>query len=115
MHIDIRSRGFKLTNAFKLHVQRRLGFALDRFAERIGSVTLRLRGVSSGRGSDDKQCIVEVKVIPIGTVVIAECRADAYVAVDTATDRLGAIVGRLLKRCKRGHTASIRHLRPAMR
>lgn len=110
MRIEIRSCGFKLTDTFKLHVKRRLGFALDRFAERIGSVTVRVRDVNAGRGGDDKECIAEANVIPLGRVIIGERCADAYMAVDRATDRLGASVSRVLKRAKSGRTASVRYL-----
>ncbi len=112
MRIDIRSRGFTLTEAFKFHVNRRLRFALDRFSERIGSVTVRVREVSAAHAGDDKDCIVEVNVIPLGRVVIGERCPDAYVAVDRATDRLGASVARVVKRAKRGRSASIRYLEP---
>ena len=111
MRIDIRSCGFKLTDDFKVHVQRRLGFALDRFAERIGSVTVRVRDVNAGRGGDDKQCVVEVNVIPLGRVVIGEQSGDPYVAVNLASDRLAARLGRVLKKLNGGSAASIRHLK----
>ena len=38
MLIEIRAKGFALTDGIRLHIERRLGFALDRFTPRVRTV-----------------------------------------------------------------------------
>ena len=111
MDVRIRSREIPVTEALRLHVNRRLSFALDRFANRIGTVTVRVRDLNGPRGGRDKCCRMELKLSPLGRVVIDERADDLLVAIDKATDRLGASIARLLKKTRHMKT-SIRYLNP---
>ena len=109
MKLEVRSRGYKLSEALQLHIERRIEFAIDRFAHRVSSVTARVTCRKNGRTNQDQLCTLEVHLIPFGTVVIEERNADLYTAVDRAADRLGAGMARLLKRAQPDRSKSIRH------
>lgn len=110
VHLQIHSRGLRVTDATRMHVERRLNFALDRFSGRVGSITVRLCDLNGPRGGRDKSCSVELNVIPLGRIVIDERADSVSAAIDMATDRLGTSMARLLKRARRGRSSSIRHL-----
>lgn len=109
MKLDVRSHGFKLTEALQLHIERRVAFAVDRFAYRVASITVRVACRKNGHASQDQLCTLEVHLIPFGSVVIEERNADLYTSVDKAADRLGAGIARLLKRTQPDRSKSIRH------
>ena len=109
MKLDVRSRGFKLSEVLQLHIERRIEFAINRFAYRISSVTVRVECRKNGHASQGQLCTLEVHLIPFGSVVIEERNADLYTAVDKAADRLGAGIARLLKRTQHDRSKSIRH------
>ena len=60
MNVQIRTRGIPVTEGLRSHVERRADFALDRFAERVTSVTVRFADANGHRGGVDKVCRVEV-------------------------------------------------------
>jgi len=109
MTLEVRSRGFKLSEALQLHIERRIEFAIDRFAHRVSSVTARVTCRKNGHTNQDQLCTLEVRLIPFGSVVIEERNADLYTAVDKAADRLGAGIARLLNRTQPDRSKSIRY------
>ena len=111
MHLQIRTQGVRLTEVLRLHVNRRLNFALDRFTDHIRSVTVRVRDLNSTRGGHDKFCSIELNLIPLGRTVIQERATTLFAAIDRATDRLGTSIARSLKRTRRSKHAQ-RHMNP---
>ncbi len=94
MKIHIRERNIEVTEDLRAHVERRLGFALGRFGERIGRVVVRF---ADADGHLDRRCQIEVGLRP--TIVRVEDRdADLFAAVDHAADRLSRSVARALER-----------------
>jgi ribosome hibernation promoting factor len=93
VRIQIRERNLKLTGDLRAHVERRLGFALGRFAARIGRVTVRLSGT---RGAD-KRCEIEVGLLP-KSVTVEDTDADLFAAVDHAARRVSRSIARALER-----------------
>jgi len=98
MELEIRSRGFELTEALRTHCERRMGFALDRFAEKLGTVRVRLSDENGPRGGVDKRCRVLIAVRGAGAVVLEENGEDLYRALDRVADRTEQTLLRVLKR-----------------
>ena len=98
MNVQIRSRGIPITDGLRSHVERRASFALDRFAERVTSVTARFEDTNGPRGGVDKTCRVEVALRGARTVRASDSHADLYVAIDGALHRAARGVSRALHR-----------------
>jgi ribosome hibernation promoting factor len=98
MRVEIRSKDLHLAEALRVHLERRLLFALGRFDGRIRRVTVRLADVNGPRGGVDKRCHVSLMLSPGGNVVLEEKNADLVAAIDRAADRLGHAVARKLHR-----------------
>lgn len=111
MHLRIRTRGFAFTEALSEYIKRRIKFAVDRFDGRIRSISVRVADLNGPRGGDDKACIIELVLVPDGTVVIHETASEIHVAVDKACDRVGRSIGRLLKKARATRTTSVRSLK----
>ncbi len=97
MKIHIRGRNVELTEVLRTHVERRLGFALGRFGERIGRVLLRFSDTNGHRGDVDKRCEIDVGLRP-RSVRVEQTDADLFVALDRAADRASRSVARALER-----------------
>ena len=82
------------------HIQRRLSFALGRFAARIRKVRVSVGDLNGPRGGVDKRCRVAIVLIPTRTIVIEERDSNIYVAIDRVGDRAGTCIGRRLKRLR---------------
>lgn len=107
MKLDLRSRGLSLPPDMREFVDRRLRYALGRFADRVRAVQVRLEDVNGPRGGRDIQCKVEARLHPRGSVLVAETRRDPFVAVAHAAGRVSHAVSRRLTR-KRGRPAGAR-------
>jgi ribosomal subunit interface protein len=98
MNVQIRTRGIAMTEGLRSHVERRASFALDRFAERVTTVTVRFDDSNGPRGGVDKVCRVEVALRGSGPVRASDTHSDLYVAIDGALHRASRGVARALHR-----------------
>jgi hypothetical protein len=64
MKIQIRKRRVEVSDALRAYVERRLGFALGRFGDRLGPITVRFSDVNGHRGGVDKRCQIHVDFMP---------------------------------------------------
>ena len=95
--IQIRKTVVDMTDALRTHLERRLGLALSRFADRIGTVFVRLsHAAGDGRGSH-KRCQIEVGLRP-QRVKVEDTDADLFAAVNHAADRVSRTVAHALER-----------------
>lgn len=94
MKIDIRTRGFALTDAIRDHVERRLRFALARADAYVRQVTVHLADIEGSRGGIEKRCRVRVRLKPGVDLLVEDTEAELYAAVDRAADRVGRSVVR---------------------
>jgi ribosome-associated translation inhibitor RaiA len=98
VNVEIRTRGFSLTPGLRTYVERRVEFALDRYAERIARVRVTVADVNGPRGGEDKSCRVEVRLRGGRAVRTAVVDADAYAGIGVALHRAGRAVARSLQR-----------------
>ena len=100
MQVDIRARGFELTEGLRQHTERRLDFALGWANYDIRKVAVRLFDINGPRGGEDKCCRIQVTLPNAQDVVIEDTEADLYLAIDRAAERLENSVARRLERQK---------------
>jgi putative sigma-54 modulation protein len=101
MQLEIRGRDVDITNTLRDHIERRLGFALGRFAQRIKRVLVCVGELNGPRGDIDKGCRVAIRLVPSTTVVMEERDSDVYVAIDRVAGKADGYMGRRLKRPRR--------------
>jgi ribosome hibernation promoting factor len=97
MKIEVRGRGFRVTQALREHLEKRLRFALDRVAPRVEAVTGVLRDVNGPRGGVDKHCEMRARLLGAREVRVRERDHDLYRAIARAAGALGRGVVRELK------------------
>ena len=100
MHIDIQARDFALTKALRLHIEKRLSFALSTRYDHIKRIIVRLSDINGPRGGNDKRCQLHVVLPGQQDVVIEDTQADLYTAIDRAADRAWHSVSRKLARLR---------------
>jgi putative sigma-54 modulation protein len=79
------------------HLERRLGFALGRFAASLRRVRACLADVNGDRGGDDEICRIQAWS-RAGLVQVEGRDRDLYVAIDIATDRVQRALARAIER-----------------
>jgi ribosome-associated translation inhibitor RaiA len=94
MNLDIRTRGFSLTDALRTHCERQLGFALSRFGDRLTRVTVRLVDINGPHGGVDKRCSLVISLRGLGPVVVESTDVDLYAAISRSAERAGQAVAR---------------------
>lgn len=97
MRIHIRERNLEVSKDLRAHVERRLSFALGRFGDGIGRVTVRFSEINGRGGGVDKRCQIDVDLRP-RNVREEDTDVNVFAAVDHAADRLARSVARALER-----------------
>lgn len=97
MHIDVRTKGFEVTDGIREHVERRVEFGLSRFGSAIASVKVSMTDMNGPKGGPDKRVAVMVDGPQLKTVRVEEEGTDAYAAVDVAIGRAAQTVGRAVE------------------
>jgi ribosomal subunit interface protein len=105
MNLDIRARGFSLTQALRAHCERQLAFALSRFASRLTQVTVRLVDINGPHGGVDKRCSVVISLHGHGPIAVESTDVDLYAAISRSAERAGQAVVRRVQHSqeRRGH------------
>ncbi len=94
MKLEIRGLKIEITDTMRTYAQRRLGFALDRYAERIRTVRLKLGDVNGSRGGVDKRCQLAI-LLAHSSPITLESRAST---VQGAVDRIAGKVRTFVER-----------------
>lgn len=97
MQLEIRSKNFSMTGAIRSHIEKRLGFALDRFMNHVRSVLVWVGDVNGPKGGIDKSCRVAIEV-GFRRVVLEERAPDLYRAITLAARRTRKAIAREVKR-----------------
>ena len=96
MKIQIRKCDVDVTDVLRVHVERRLGLGLARFADRIGRVIVRFSRVDDDASGGHKRCQIEVGLRP-QSLDVEDTDVDLFAAVNHATDRASRSVARALE------------------
>lgn len=97
MRIDIHGHQLSLSPALREHAERRLRFALGRFAPRLWRARLTFTDVNGPRGGIDKRCSLTVRGEAVD-LQVSDSANDAYAAADLVCDRAGRAVARAVER-----------------
>ncbi len=100
MHIEFRIQNTDPAEVIKGYIERRLRFALGRFGDRVGQVTVRI----SGDGGEI-ECRIATELRPFGRVAVRERDSDLLTAVDRAAGRVGRLFGHELQRVREARTS----------
>lgn len=98
MKIQIRKRNVEVNEELRAHVERRLGYALGRFGDRIGGVTVRFSDINGHRGGVDKRCQIDVDLQAARAVRVEDTDADLFAVVDRAAHRAARSIARVIER-----------------
>ena len=104
MKLMIAGRGLKLRQDFQEYADRRLRFALGRFASEIDRVDVRLSDENGTRGGQDKRCRIVARLHAAGPIVVDDLDGDLRTVLDRAADRMGRSVARSLERKRTMHS-----------
>ena len=96
MKIRILKCDVDVTDVLRVHVERRLGLALGRFADRIGPVLVHFSNVDGDASGGHKRCRIEVGLRPRG-LDVEDTDIDLFAAVNHATDRAARSVARAVE------------------
>lgn len=88
----------KLDDSMKEHIERRIDFALGRFAARVARVSVTIEDAGGPGGGIKKRCCILVKLDRMEEIVVEGTNAEFYDAVALAADRVGRSVQRRLDR-----------------
>jgi putative sigma-54 modulation protein len=98
MQIQISGRKMKPSNRLREHIQRRLNFALQRFAQHIRKLHVQVRDLNGPRGGVDKSCQLTIFLMSGATRVLEERAKSAYLAIDCLVDKAATSIARRLQR-----------------
>jgi putative sigma-54 modulation protein len=98
MQLEMRGVDFELDDELAGHIERRLQFALGRFAARIRRLTVQLADVNGPRGGIDKRCRIAVTLRPRGIVMVQSAGDDPFALVTHSAKRVRRAVRRELER-----------------
>lgn len=100
MNLVMRGLNVAVSEAIRTHVERRLMFAIGRFADQVRQVNVRLsHGSAHGRGID-KRCQIEIRMRTQGPVWVDAVDPDLFTAIDMAADRVGHVLPREIAKAR---------------
>ena len=101
MRLDIRSRNVAVTSELRQHIDRRVGQALNRFEQHVGSVRIALTDVNGPKGGPDKVCRLTVVLASCDQVAVTEYGSNLFRIVDRVADRVKQRVSSVLEKVRR--------------
>ena len=100
MHIAIHASGFDMTTALRQYTEQRLATALGWARLHMRKLAVSLSDINGPRGGIDKRCKIQVQLGNGREVIIEECEADLYAAIDRAAERADRAVVRQVERTR---------------
>lgn len=94
MKLEIRLLKVEITDSQRAYAQRRLSFALNRFAERIKTVRLKLGDMNGSRGGVDKRCQVAISLAHSSPITLESRASTVQGAVDRIASKVRSFVER---------------------
>ena len=92
MRIALRPNGVSFSRLLRDSLKRRLRFALARYGEHIGGVTMRFWALATPTQTGQKRCQIEAELKLPKTLKAENTHADVLVAVDRAANRLARAI-----------------------
>jgi putative sigma-54 modulation protein len=82
------------------YVQERMGAAIGRFRGHVQWARVKVADVQHGEGSQDKRCVVQLRLRNLPDVVFAITQFEVKAAVDQAAERLTRVLSQRLRRVR---------------
>jgi ribosome-associated translation inhibitor RaiA len=102
MNLRLRVKNANATELLDRYINKKLGFALRRFGDRVGSVSVTVNG-NTGISSGSK-CHITTELRPYGSFVVEERGPDLLTVIARAAGRVGRRVGSELERIRQLRT-----------
>ena len=100
MQVEIKSRGFELTETLRNHIEERLRASFQHTQRKIHKVVVRLFNVTTTSRKTIKSCRVQAIVVGLPNVITEYRGKNFYVAADTAIQRANRSVSKRLKKLR---------------
>ena len=97
MKIRIHDGGIAIDDLLRAHLERRLGYALSAFGDRVRDIVVRVSADTPSRSPPLNRCDIDVTLRP-RQIRVADTGANPFMAVANASDRLVRAVSRALER-----------------
>jgi len=104
MTVNVRLRDMENVDELKAQIERKVGFATDRFAVRLVEIHVAVSDMNGPRGGVDKHCSIRGVLEGGRSITVEERGAHAIAVVNRAVRRLSNCVGRTLARVRRGRS-----------
>jgi putative sigma-54 modulation protein len=98
MELELRQKDMDMGQSLYDHIAGYIDAALNRFANRINRVTIRLVDINGPRGGIDKQCRIAVQLSKGKTIRTGNTNTNMIAATYFAVDRAAHAISRELKR-----------------
>jgi len=109
MRVQFHAKNVHLAPSLSEFIERRLRFALGRFASRVTKVVVRLCDVNGPRGGIDQQCRIDATFIPSAHKTVQGTGASAEAAICQAVDRIAGAVRKDLARRRTRRLRAAKH------
>jgi ribosome hibernation promoting factor len=112
MKLEIRGLKIEITDSLRTYAERKIGFALDRFAERIRTVRLKLGDMNGSRGGVDKRCQLAISLAHSSPITLESRAATVQGAVDRIASKVRSFIKRRFVRKQEQRRFTKADLRP---
>lgn len=82
------------------YVQERIGAAIGRFRGHVEWARVKVADVKHAEGSQDKRCVVQLRLRNLPDVVFAITQFEVKAAVDQAAERLSRVLAQRVRRVR---------------
>lgn len=101
MQLKVHGQNIEVTEAISSHVHNRFTAALDKHAQRVNDVTIRLEDVNGPKGGVDMRCHATIHLRRGDPIIVDEVEEDLYAAISVAADRAKQVVTRQIQKRRR--------------
>ncbi len=92
MRVHVSAKNVRVAPSLSEFIERRLGFALGRFASQVIKVVVRLHDLNGPRGGIDQRCRIDASVAPSVRKTVQGKAASLEAAICQAVDRIACVV-----------------------
>ena len=103
MQLTIYKTNVDATASLLDYIDTKMSSSLERMADHIDDITIRIADLNGPRGGEDKRCTVSVTLASKQTTLIAETDSCMYKAVDKVCSRLKRSIRRRVRRTFQSH------------